>query len=82
MSIKSKIDNFIQNKKSTLLCVGPMSKNCVDATVELTNQYEIPIFLIASRRQVESQYIGNGYVNNWTTREFSRYVKSIDKKKI
>ena len=35
MSIKSNIDHLIKDKKSTLLCVGPMSKNCVDATVEL-----------------------------------------------
>ena len=44
MSIKAKIDHYINNKKSTLLCVGPMSKNCVDATVELANQYRVPIF--------------------------------------
>ena len=81
MSIKSNIDHFIKDKKSTLLCVGPMSKNCVDATVELANEYNIPIFLIASRRQIETEYIEEGYVNNWTTQEFSKYVKSIDKNK-
>ena len=26
-------------KKSTLLGVGPMSKNCVDAAINITNQY-------------------------------------------
>ena len=37
--------------------------------------------MIASRRQIGSEYINNGYVNNWSTREFSKYVRSIDKKK-
>ena len=32
-----------------------MSKNCVDVTIDLSNNYEIPIFLIASRRQIDSE---------------------------
>lgn len=28
-----------------------MSKNCVDATIELADQYKSPLMLIASRRQ-------------------------------
>ncbi|WP_211922620.1 class II D-tagatose-bisphosphate aldolase non-catalytic subunit [Solidesulfovibrio aerotolerans] len=57
-----------------------MSQNCVDATIELANEYEIPIFLVASRRQIDSEAFGGGYVNNWTTEEFSRYVIDKDKK--
>jgi hypothetical protein len=41
-------------RRCTLLCVGPMSVNCIDATIELANDYEIPITLIASRRQIDS----------------------------
>ena len=66
-------------KKSTLLGVGPMSKNCVDAAINITNQYKSPIILIASRRQIECEEFGGGYVNNWSTEKFSHYVKSRDK---
>lgn len=36
--------------------------------------------LIASRRQVDSERFGGGYVNNWTTQDFARYVIDNDKK--
>ena len=51
--------------------IGPMSKNVVDAIIEFTEETHNKIGFIPSRRQVE--YNG-GYVNNWTTEEFSKYV--------
>jgi len=51
--------------------IGPMSKNVVDAVIEFTEETDNKIGFIPSRRQVE--YNG-GYVNNWTTEEFSNYV--------
>ena len=66
-------------KRCTLLGVGPMSKNCVDAAIELANECNVPIMLIASRRQIDSKDFGGGYVNNWTTREFAEYVLRRDK---
>jgi len=63
-----------------LLGVGPVSVNCVDAAIELANEHEVPILLIASRRQIDSEEFGGGYVNNWTTAEFARYVIDRDKK--
>ncbi|WP_338849076.1 class II D-tagatose-bisphosphate aldolase, non-catalytic subunit [Massilia sp. W12] len=57
-----------------------MSVNCVDATIELANQHEVPIILIASRRQIDSEEFGGGYVNNWTTQQFADYVIDHDKK--
>ena len=74
------LKNLIRTKKCTLLGVGPMSVNCVDAAIELSNFYNFPLFLIASRRQIDSEEFGGGYVNNWTTKEFSKYVTSRDKK--
>tara|TARA_B100001027_G_scaffold190501_1_gene144423 strand:+ start:334 stop:1500 length:1167 start_codon:yes stop_codon:yes gene_type:complete len=74
--------NYLRERKSTLLAVGPMSKNCVDASIELSNKYNTPLMLIASRRQIDSEYFGGGYVNNWTTKTFSDYVKKKDKKKL
>ena len=67
-------------KKSTLLGAGPMSKNCVLSAINLANQKNVPIILIASRRQIECEEFGGGYVNNWSTEEFSNFVKKMIKK--
>lgn len=70
----------ITKKKCSLLGIGPMSKNCVDVVIELANTYDVPLMLIASRRQIETEKIGRGYVNNWSTEEFSKYIKEQDKR--
>ena len=54
--------------------IGPMSKNIVDAIVEFCANTGNTIGLIPSRRQVEWD---GGYVNNWTTEEFSNYVITL-----
>ena len=78
--IKQQFTKYLAKHRATLLGVGPMSINCVDATIELSNEYEIPLMLIASRRQIDSEDFGGGYVNNWTTERFSNYVIDKDKK--
>lgn len=78
--IHQRLESFLQKRRCTLLGVGPMSVNCVDAAIELSNEHEVPILLIASRRQIDSEEFGGGYVNNWTTEEFARYVIDHDKK--
>lgn len=75
-----KLKQFMHRRRCTLLGVGSMSKNCVDATIELSNDYEVPLMIIASRRQVEAKCFGGGYVNNWSTERFAEYVKKYDKK--
>lgn len=77
--LQKQLEYFI-HQRCTLLGVGPVSKNVVDATIELANEYEIPIFLIASRRQIEAREFGGGYVNKWSTEDFSEYVREKDKK--
>lgn len=52
--------------------VGPMSKEFVDVVLE--NDFNVGF--IPSRRQIEST---GGYVNGWTTKDFSKY---ISKKKL
>ena len=64
-----------RRRDCTHLCVGPMSINCVDATIELAEEHDVPLVLIASRRQVECLELGSGYVNNWDTFAFARYVR-------
>ena len=78
--IHQRLASFLQKRRCTLLGVGPMSVNCVDAAIELANENEVPILLIASRRQIDSEEFGGGYVNNWTSAEFARYVMDRDKK--
>jgi hypothetical protein len=78
MTLQQRLENYRKNKNCTLLGVGPMSKNCVDATIELADQYKTPLMLIASRRQIDSEQFGGGYVENWTTEQFADYVRSKD----
>ena len=59
-----------------MLGVGPMSKVCVDSAIQLSAECKLPLMLIASRRQIDSEQMGGGYVNNWSTEEFARYVNS------
>ena len=64
--------------KNVKYFIGPMSKNVVDAIQEFCNETENKIGLIPSRRQVEWN---GGYVNNWTTEEFSKYSKNLPLKR-
>jgi hypothetical protein len=52
--------------------IGPMSKNVTDTIIEYVNEYNIEIVFIPSRRQIE---FNGGYVNEWTTENFCKYVK-------
>ncbi len=81
MDSLEKLFLFQRTKKCTLLGVGPMSKNCVDMTIELANKFDVPLMMIASRRQIESKDLGGGYVNNWSTEDFADYVSQKDIKK-
>ncbi len=71
--------NYMRSARHPLLCMGPMSKNTVDAVITFANRIQMPIPLIASRRQIESEEFGGGYVNGWNTRTFSEYVRARDK---
>jgi hypothetical protein len=53
------------------LFLGPMSLNLVKAVINLST-HSVPIGLIPSRRQIE---FDGGYVNNWTTKDFSNFIK-------
>lgn len=78
-SLKKKFEDLLKKRCCTLLGVGPMSLNCVDSVLEVATEQNTPIMLIASRRQIDSEAHGSGYVNNWSTQEFANYVKNKDK---
>lgn len=79
MEHTKRLDALLNTRQCTLLGVGPMSKNCVDAVIQLANELKTEFMLIASRRQVEAKEFGGGYVNNWTTEDFADYVRERDK---
>ncbi|KPI20068.1 hypothetical protein OK074_7617 [Actinobacteria bacterium OK074] len=60
------------------LGVGPMSKNAVDAAIQVAYRRRRRLMLIPSRRQVETAAQGGGYVEGWTTETFASYVRSQD----
>lgn len=76
------IKEFIKTKKTTLLCCGPMSKNCIDASIEIFQQYNLPLILVASRNQIDSEEMGGGYVENFTTKQFVDYVRGKSKSNV
>ena len=59
----------------TLLGIGVVSENVVLATLKAAEENpNIPFIFIASRRQIECDEFGGGYVNNWSTQAFSDYL--------
>ena len=69
----------ILGSRTTFMGIGPMSKTVTRVAIELANKYRFPVSLIPSRRQVDAASLGGGYVENWTTYDFSRFVRSLDK---
>ena len=76
MNLFNRLNSEIKKKRCTLLGIGPMTKNVVDASINIANKSNFPLILIASRRQIECNENGSGYVENWDTETFSEYVKS------
>jgi len=58
------------------LGVGPMSSESIEAAFRYSHYHRKELMLIASKNQVD--YKG-GYVNGWTTSQFSQYVKELKK---
>ena len=68
-----------QGEKFTMLGIGPMSKPLLKATLELAQEKDFPIMLIASRNQVDSDEFGHGYVRNWDQDRFVADVEAVEK---
>ena len=62
MEIKKRLEKII-NQRKTLLGVGPMSLNVIDASIELSNQFNLPLMMIASRRQIDAKKFGGDNKN-------------------
>ena len=60
---------------STILGIGPMSPNLLQASFELAREHDFPLMFIASRNQVDSDEFGAGYVNGWDQVRFAADIK-------
>jgi hypothetical protein len=60
------------------LGIGPMSRNVIDATIRMAYRHRRSVMVISSRNQVECEDFGGGYVEGWSTEEFTRYVHGRD----
>ncbi|MBO5783593.1 MAG: class II D-tagatose-bisphosphate aldolase, non-catalytic subunit [Clostridia bacterium] len=68
-----------QGEKFTMLGIGPMSMPLIRAVLELAQEKDFPIMLIASRNQVDSDEFGHGYVRDWDQDRFVADVKAVQK---
>lgn len=77
-TIRDRLQAQLDHRPCTLLGVGPMSLNCVDAAVDLANRYGVDLMLVASRRQIDTDRLGAGYVNGWNAARLTDYVRKRD----
>lgn len=79
ISIKKTISGMLklQEKQrfSTLIGIGPMSPNLLQASFELARDEDFPLMFIASRNQVDKDELGGGYVNGWNQERFAKDIK-------
>jgi hypothetical protein len=61
---------------SPSLHLGPMSRNVIAASVAFSKANAWPICLIASRRQIDAEAFGGGYVDSLTTEMFAKQLRS------
>ena len=62
---------------ATLVGIGPMSPNLLQAAFELAKEEDFPLMFIASRNQVDKDEFGAGYVNGWDQVRFAADIKKV-----
>lgn len=84
ISIKSVVEGLLNLQESgdsaTILGIGPMSRNAVQAALELSKDDDYPVMFIASRNQVDKDEFGGGYVNGWDQFRFAKAVEEVAEK--
>ena len=61
--------------KNTFLGLGPMSLEVINSLNYFSKKYKKNIMLICSRNQIESERLGGGYVNNFSTTDFANFTQ-------
>ena len=81
LPIKKVVDGLLKLQdtveSATLLGIGPMSSNLLQASFELARDYDFPLMFIASRNQVDADELGGGYVNGWDQKRFHDDIRKI-----
>ncbi|WP_121661836.1 class II D-tagatose-bisphosphate aldolase non-catalytic subunit [Metabacillus litoralis] len=81
--IKSTVEAILELQKegkgATLLGIGPMSANLLQASFELARDEDFPVMFIASRNQVDMDELGGGYVNGWNQQTFVEAIRNTAK---
>ncbi|WP_431800022.1 class II D-tagatose-bisphosphate aldolase non-catalytic subunit [Halobacillus andaensis] len=84
LPIKKVVEGLLElqetGESGTILGIGPMSKNCLQAALELSHDDDFPVMFIASRNQVDANEFGGGYVNGWDQFKFAEAVKEVEEK--
>jgi len=79
LPIKKVVEGLLKlqdsSEDATLVGIGPMSPNLLQATFELAQEYGFPPMYIASRNQVDADEFGGGYVNGWNQARFAADIK-------
>lgn len=67
-----------KNSKNPIsrLGVGPLSSEIIEATFRYSSNFQTPLMLISSRNQIDWR---GGYVNNWNTKKYMRFIKEMRK---
>ncbi len=71
------LDGFRRMKNVTLLGIGPVSTNTVVAALLTAAERDFPLFLIASRNQVDREELGGGYLSGWDQQGFVDGVRKL-----
>lgn len=71
------MSNTGNKRERPLLALGPMSSEIIEATFYYSNFFRKPLMLIASKNQIDHD---RGYVNNWTTKDYMKYVSEMKTK--
>ncbi|KAB7664802.1 class II D-tagatose-bisphosphate aldolase non-catalytic subunit [Bacillus sp. B1-b2] len=76
-AVKTILELQKENKGATLLGIGPMSQNLLQASFELARDEDFPLMFIASRNQVDMDELGGGYVNGWNQFSFVEAIRNM-----
>src|SRR3989338_2942428 len=78
----AELRDYLAGRTTSDFAIGTVTKNAVDAAIEVAYRRGRPLMLIASRRQIDCEEFQGGYVGNWTTDSFAGYVRDRDPKKL
>lgn len=71
------MDEVLKTNKMKVLSklgIGPMSEEIIESVFRYSQRNNASLMLIASKNQIDWN---GGYVNNWTTKQYTDYIKSL-----